>query len=171
MRSVIYVDALSTKGLHFRVTVGILAAFSLLTGISLAYESDVTGQQALTFLLFTGATVACVIGRKRWFGVKGEPLYRLRADDAGLTFSAGVSEWHWPWGDVLFVEHSPADSQLDEEIRIGLSTAEDGKAPLELRRTSRGWQLCLLQIFDTPLAEIAATLSTYRDRAMAGGGS
>ena len=168
MRPVTYVDILSTKGQHFRLTVTVLAMASVLTVAHVVLQTSMDWQDLLLAGLLVGATFACVLNRKRWFGPKGQPLYQLRADDAGLTYCAGVSEWHWPWQDVLLVEYAAGRSRQDEEIRIDFCAAASDDIPAEMLWTGHGWQLRLLQTFDAPLREIAATLNRFRDRAVAG---
>lgn len=128
------------------------------------------------------STIIVLISWAAWYRARSRHTYRLSADDDGLTYASGQSTWRWPWSDLSRFEYIAGKWWRGEHVRFRpksftwkewrkerrtlAAAAGDRKA-----FTRRGWEFYLLENFDVPLADLAAKLNDYRDRALAGDGT
>lgn len=157
----------------------ILAGFLLLAILNSFLQSmpEPGGPDWMIGLFVVALIVASVA-----IGIRLSRRYRrranfLHADEMGLTLADRGRSLRWRWDELAGFKVSPQKRVWVDLIgaRLVIRVPDDGRVPLPWRIVCgilfRQPFMAIGDIYDTPLGDIAATLSEYRERALGAGRS
>lgn len=165
-----YCDHRTNTPHHYLLWGLFFALLSSLGIVSLVLRYRMSGSLSWVVLV---STIFCLVVtlsvfhtiRNDWSGLRKQLQSSLSIDEDGLTCTNWAKTVHWSWRELSHFELVRPGGRGNEYIRYR-PNALRWHALTEMHPTRHGLEFRISDTFDAPLAEIAARLNEYRDRAM-----